>query len=159
MGSFSAPLQPVFVGTGQVFLRGDSAGRIYPQWFGAVSDGTADADAAIQQAIDSRLPLLNDGHTGVSTVFLPPGIYSVGKPIELPSYVHLEGASPVSTRLIANSTSRPRALLAPPNRGLNRTDGWRLGRFALTGVGSDVGLLFAQTSSAIVNDVVRTHPC
>ena len=92
LGSFSAPLQHVFVGEGQVFLKGDSAGRLYPQWWGAVADGSADADWAIQRAVDAAtVPLFYNGTgplcrhcaadvgtNGVTgTVFLPPGVYSV----------------------------------------------------------------------------------
>jgi len=92
LGSFSAPLQHIFVGEGRVFLKGDSAGRLYPQWWGAVADGSADADWAIQRAVDAAtVPLFYNGTgplcrhcaadagtNGVTgTVFLPPGVYSV----------------------------------------------------------------------------------
>eukprot|EP01047_Picozoa_sp_COSAG01_P019273 COSAG01_NODE_1066_length_11878_cov_244.494949_18_plen_384_part_00 len=179
-GSFEAPLQRIFVGEGQVFMKGDRTGRLYPQWWGAVADGSIDADRAIQAAVDAAtVPLSYNGsgtlcrhcaaaadNGGLSgTVFLPPGLYSVGKPIELPDGAVFEGAGSKVTFLIANATSNPPAILAPPNHGLNRTDGWRLSKFNLRGAGragtgkssSGSGILLVQTSRAVVSDIAISY--
>ena len=176
LGSFSAPLQHVFVGEGSVFLRGDSAGRLYPQWWGAVADGSVDADRAIQKAVDAATVPRNFNGSGPlcrhctaatggisvrAQVFLPPGLYSISQPIELPDACVFTGAGPHLTHLLANASSNPAAIIAPVAFGANRTDGWRLSGFRLDGVGREgtgkasygSGILLVQTSRAVISDI------
>lgn len=174
LGSFNAPLQHIFIGDGKVVLRGDQNGQVYPQWWGAIAysgspselvGGMVDADAAIQSAVwAAQLPVPDSGTSTLdfggshlpAVVFLPPGVYSVGAPIELPDHASLLGAGPGSTHLIANANKKPAAMIAPPAYGVNRTDGWRLRGFSLQGLGKDIGgsgLYLIQTSRAVVSDV------
>ena len=175
-GSFDAPLQQVFNGSGRVLLNGDSSGRLYPQWWGAVGDGRADSGAAIQSAVwaaqfPSAGPDLDfGGATRSATVFLPPGFYSIAETIQLPNRASLMGAGSGATHLVANRATNPTALIAPPNHGSVRTDGWRLSGFSLQGTGKSVpdghggqklldgstngtGIYLIQTSRAIVHDI------
>jgi hypothetical protein len=163
LGSFAAPLQHVFVGDGRVLFSGDAAGRIYPQWFGAVADGSADASPAIQRAIwagqlplNISFPTFMDTSVGAATVFVPPGIYSISTPVELPDHAILEGAGPYTTHLVANASANPHALISPPAHGKNRTDGWRIARLSLIGTGTNTstnGLMLIQTSRAVISDL------
>jgi hypothetical protein len=177
-GSFSAPLQQVFAGPGRVLMNGDAGGKLYPQWWGAVADGKADAGAAIQKAVLATTqfpydaPAAQDfsGANRSATVFMPPGVYSISATIELPDRASLMGAGSGATHLVANRTSAPAALIAPPNNGHVRTDGWRLSGFSLQGDGKSepdghggqklvdgstnaTGLFLIQTSRAIVHDI------
>lgn len=69
-GSFDAGLHQVFscVGTGKVVFGAGSVKEVYPQWWGAVADGTTDDRVAIQAAIDSLL---------LGFVYFPNGTYIV----------------------------------------------------------------------------------
>ena len=166
------------MGDGKVLLSGDTNGRVYPQWWGAVAyrgspselaGGMVDADAAIQSAVwAAQLPVpvapgasLDFGSAHLpAVVFLPQGVYSIGAPIELPDHASLIGAGSGSTHLIANSSTKPPAMIAPPAHGANRTDGWRLSGFSLQGLGRDAGgngLYLIQTSRAVISDIGIAH--
>lgn len=67
---------------------------------GALGDGSADDTASIQAAIDAA------SAAGGGVVFFPPGNYRITEPLDIPSYVHIEGSEPAS-RYWAYSTSTP----------------------------------------------------
>jgi hypothetical protein len=67
-GSFSAPLKQVFFGSGSVVFS--TGMTVYPEWWGAVSDGTTDCRSSLQAAI--ACALVNGG-----TVKLSSGKYLV----------------------------------------------------------------------------------
>lgn len=52
-GPFEADLYQVFAGTGAVAFNRNSVQEVYPQWWGAVGDGTADDTAELQAALAS----------------------------------------------------------------------------------------------------------
>ena len=50
--------------------------------------------------------------------------------------------------------------VAPPSRGVNRTDGWRLSGFSLQGLGKGAGgngIYLIQTSRAVVSGIARVR--
>ncbi len=80
-GSIEAPMQQIF--DGSVVFGPGRVSKVYPQWWGAMGDGTHDDTAAIQSAIDS----LSRG----GTVFFPPGEYA-NKGVTTASKVRFKGA-------------------------------------------------------------------
>ena len=142
-----------------------------------MADGKADAGAAIQSAVwAAQFPNVQPaedfgGPNNSATVFLPPGVYSVAETIELPDRACLMGTGSGSTHLVANrATMGSAALIAPPNAGHMRTDGWRLSGFSLQGTGrsepdgnggrrlvdgstNGTGMYLIQTSRAVVHDI------
>lgn len=77
--SLKAGLYQIFSGAGTVDLDNAVINEIYPQWWGAVGDGTTDCTAAIQAAIDS----LDSTHGGI--VAIPPGKYYISSAIAFTS--------------------------------------------------------------------------
>lgn len=79
-GALTAPLTQIVTGTGALFFAAGSPSlRVYPQWWGAVGDGSTICTSAIQAAADS---LRDVG----GSVFFFSGTYIIKKP-----GVHLQG--------------------------------------------------------------------
>lgn len=83
-GPFSAGMFQVFFGDGLVTLSKGS--RMYPEWWGAVSDDAADDWAGIQAALDCA------GRSDLAQVVLSsPTVYRVESTLTIPSGVWLRG--------------------------------------------------------------------
>lgn len=83
-GAFSAGLYTCFTTTAtKVLFGGDAVREVYPQWFGAVGDGTTDDTVAVKAAIASH-----------GRVFFPAGDYRITSTLTCSHAVLLEGASP-----------------------------------------------------------------
>src|SRR5437870_4482009 len=79
LGPIEAAIRPIFVGPGKISFNAHSyltpfLKEVYPQWWGAQGNGTADDTAAIQAAIDS-LP-----YTG-GVISIPNGTYRLTAPL------------------------------------------------------------------------------
>lgn len=86
-GSFSAGLYKVFdTVTTKVLFGGDAVKEVYPQWFGALGDGSNDDTVAVQAALTSH-----------ARVFFPVGEYRITATLTCTHANFLEGASPPSS--------------------------------------------------------------
>lgn len=74
-------------------------------------NGSADARAAIQGALDAAGKAARDG-TG-RVVALSAGIFSISRELSVPSRVVLRGAGPDSTRLVAIGNTHPLVVIGP----------------------------------------------
>lgn len=81
--------------------------------FGAIGDGSTDDTAALQRAIDQLFlnPVTKasintvDGVKTRIVLGIPAGIFSISKPLYIPSYTTLIGAGTDKTKIIYNATS------------------------------------------------------
>ena len=84
-GPFEAGLHQVFTGNGTVTFGVEAVKEIYPEWWGAVGDGSTDCTDAINKAIQATLSISNVqvtlntyGYmTGGGTLKFSPGVYDV----------------------------------------------------------------------------------
>lgn len=53
LGCYSAGPYQTFLGNGVQFARADAANPVYPEWWGAVGDGTTDNTTYMAQALAS----------------------------------------------------------------------------------------------------------
>jgi len=84
------PMRQIFYGSGTVSFSAGSILAVYPEWWGAVRNGTIDCTAAIQRAIDSS--------SGPVTLQLSPGTYRTISTIYLRrNGVRIVGAGPAVT--------------------------------------------------------------
>lgn len=91
-GSFTAGLYQCFTTTAtKVLFGGDAVREVYPQWFGAVGDGSTDDTVAVKAAIAAH-----------SKVFFPAGDYRITSTLTCSHAVTLEGVGPP-----ASSTPHP----------------------------------------------------
>lgn len=75
--------------------------------FGAVGDGVADDSSKIQAAIDSIPPVNAPQNAWLpvhATVVFPPGAYRLGKALELPPGIALQGLGQSGTTIFTNSS-------------------------------------------------------
>lgn len=95
-GPFEAGLYQAFTwtGTGKVDFSPGARKEVYPQWWGAVGDGTTDDKAAIQAAVDS-IPT-GATYSGGGVVFfpVPSKSYFIASTVVVPAYISLIGAAP-----------------------------------------------------------------
>jgi len=86
-GSFGAGLYQCFDTTAtKVVFGGDAVKEAYPQWFGALADGSNDDTVAVQAALTSH-----------GRVFFPVGDYRITATLTCTHAVFMEGASPPSS--------------------------------------------------------------
>lgn len=86
-GAFGAGLYTCFTTTATKVLFGGTAVReVYPQWFGAVGDGSTDDTVAVQAALTSH-----------ARVFFPVGDYRITATLTCTHANLLEGATPPSS--------------------------------------------------------------
>lgn len=95
-GRLIAPPARIFHGQGKVKYRGIA----YPQWWGAVGDGTTDDYEAIQAAIDAVTTTRGTG--GWGAVHLPSGIYLTSSTLKLNNCMTLEGDTQFNTVVYYN---------------------------------------------------------
>ena len=97
-------------------------------------------------------------------VVFPRGVYKISKPLVLESFIELIGYGAVLRGIV----SPGRAMLEPPGRGVNRTDGWVIRGMRFDGVGrgpnpelpnngSMIGLDLTQTSYLLLEDFSFLH--
>ena len=67
-GLLQAPVNSIFISTGEVVFDSDLKQKVYPQWWGARGDGIADDTSAIQKTINAA-----------QNIYFPDGIYVLGK--------------------------------------------------------------------------------
>ena len=93
-GKLKAGLGKIFDwdGGGAITLGAGSVKEVYPQWWGALGDGSTDDTGEIQAAVDS----LPTGIANGGVVFFPPpsASYLISSTIVVPAYVSLIGAAP-----------------------------------------------------------------
>jgi len=86
-GPIQAPLAQIFEGLGTVAFGQGAIPEVYPQWWGALADGSNDDTAALQAAINAA-----------DFLFLPAGTYSTS-PLNLHSNLVIQGAG-AATRIV-----------------------------------------------------------
>jgi hypothetical protein len=69
-GLLSAPVERIFIGTGNVVFDSNARQRVFPQWWGAKGDGIAEDSDALQASINS---FSNKG----GEIFIPDGTYVI----------------------------------------------------------------------------------
>lgn len=92
-GSFTANRAQCFAGSGTVVFGGGSVAEVYPEWWGAIGDGSTDSVTALQTCID-RVAAMGGG-----TVSLGNGDYRISTGIKIPDGVRLIGQGTLSTFL------------------------------------------------------------
>lgn len=86
-GSFSAGLYQCFDTTStKVLFGGDAVREVYPQWFGALGDGSNDDTVAVQAALTSH-----------AKVFFPAGDYRITATLTCTHANSIEGVGPPSS--------------------------------------------------------------
>lgn len=96
-----------------------SSEAVFPQWFGAIADGSNNCSKAIQQAIDFSVNNYNvpnpwdiqqfDGFS--LKVVLPAGSYLLNEPIYMRDYTHIEGQGRGITKLVNDGIQDGRAMV------------------------------------------------
>ena len=92
---------------------------VYPQWFGAKSDGKHDCSNSIQQAIDFAVNSyvvgnpwdIQQNEGNCLKVEIPAGSYLLKQPIYMRDYTHLEGQGRGITKLVNGGVDNGRALV------------------------------------------------
>lgn len=99
----ASPKQQIFTGSGTIAFT--NPGTVYPQWWGALADGTTDDVTEIQAAIDSIEA------AGGGVIYFSSGSYILGTVLTVVNSatksIHLRGAGEFLTRLRTSSTSVP----------------------------------------------------
>lgn len=112
-----ADLEPIFnkienTGTFQCLA-------VYPQWFGAKSDGKNDCSNAIQQAIDFAINSykvvnpwdIQQVEGNCLKVVIPAGSYILKNPIYMRDYTHIEGHGKGVSKIVNGGINDGRALV------------------------------------------------
>lgn len=121
-----------------------------------------------QAALDSfpyDQAMIDKGMDPRGQVVFPRGVYKVSAPIVLAGNIELLGHGAVLRGIVAPAG---RAMIEPPNRGVNRTDGWTIRGMRFDGVGrgsnpdlpqggSMIGLDLTQTSYLLLEDFSFDH--
>lgn len=115
-GAIKAGIYQVFdlVGTGVVAFGRGYIKEFYPQWWGAVADGSTDDHTDIQAACDG-VPL-------GSTIYFPPGRYKLGKTLVIAEFIKLEGGGYRPQAAAARSTVRLEFAQTDGTNGIECTD-------------------------------------
>ena len=108
-GPFSAGLYPAFSGRGSVVFGAGSIPEAYPEWWGARGDLSADTTAAIQSAIDSRVP---DGNNNSGSIVKLSGKYLVNGTI----YIKYNGVKIYGTNIHTSQLKFNPSFGTPGNR-------------------------------------------
>lgn len=113
-GNILAGLYQIFTGSGTVKINGNS--EVYPEWWGAVNNGTTDCTSAIQKAvnsIDKGVVIFQSGRFNIYTTPTPLNAYKVTGQITLKEYVSLRGVH----RACINTTAGTTILLSGSTDG------------------------------------------
>jgi hypothetical protein len=78
-GAFESGIYQAFSGSGSVVFGANSTDGIYPQWWGALANGSNDDAPAIQSAFDTA------ANSTVKLIKLSPGNYFIDEPINVTS--------------------------------------------------------------------------
>lgn len=153
-GTFEAPPTAIFALTGSVKFGGYSQREVYPQWWGAVADGSGYADdgAAINAAIAS-LPTAGPVLGGI--VFFPSGDYFCSTGLVHQSYVVLQGANR-ATKLyaggaVATLLTIPDGATYPAVKGFTLDGGTIASAIAIKGAGAGADNI--ELSSIVITGV------
>lgn len=95
-GKIAATLHQIFAltGTGVATLAAGSATQVYPQWWGAVGDGSNDDTTAIQAAITAA-----ESFKGI--VFIPAGEYKITTALDIDNTMSIIGTGKEATTIVA----------------------------------------------------------
>lgn len=151
-GPFVADFYQVFSGSGDVRFGNGYIREVYPQWWGAVGDGSTDCTTAIQAAIDS----LSTFTTGLpmrescgGKIFIPTGQYKITDTISSYSSITVEGAGAWSTEILVYGTVTDAFSVAGGDRFDRYTTQGALRFLRITATGT----------GATVNNLVRLNSC
>ncbi len=148
-GPFEAGLYQVFSGFTTVTLS--QVKQVYPQWFGAVGNGTTDDTAAFTAALAAELVHPTAGNVGGGTIFLPVGDYKIVGPLAFTARMtDLRGQ--VGTRITADATTVNNVIEVTSSPG---TDNYRsLGPFTIEGAAAtDANGIYSTTVFLRTNGV------
>lgn len=83
-GTINAPEMKIFDGSGSIVFGSTFTAKVYPEWWGALGDGSTDDYTEINNAISS-LP------TGGGSIFLNPIVYKISSTLTLGNNQHIYG--------------------------------------------------------------------
>lgn len=100
-GSIQAGLYQIFGTSGGTVTMGQMVEQVYPQWWGAVADGSTDDTTAIQSAINSL-----GASTYGGVVYLPVGQYKITSALQIKAGVNMRGSGKDQTNILAATASQ-----------------------------------------------------